>query len=212
LDGWYREAACTTPWNFASDTVTADRTLYAKWTSTAVYDTADFGGYPDGSYTVSNKDEWDAAWADISTGFGNEYVINVEGVISGNISVDLPALVILPVVSIRGSGEIYKDSGSGPALHVGATEKFILRGPTIRGYSGCTSPLVTVDMMGTFVMESGRITGGGAGGVELSTTGTFTINGSTGVHTSMVTGNSSFNVQKAFLGTINGTTGASAGW
>ncbi|QUY18707.1 InlB B-repeat-containing protein [Treponema vincentii] len=30
--GWYKESACTTPWNFATDTVTADITLYAKWT------------------------------------------------------------------------------------------------------------------------------------------------------------------------------------
>ena len=29
--GWYREAACTTAWNFDSDTVTANLTLYAKW-------------------------------------------------------------------------------------------------------------------------------------------------------------------------------------
>ncbi len=30
--GWYREADCTTAWNFTTDTVTADTTLYAKWT------------------------------------------------------------------------------------------------------------------------------------------------------------------------------------
>ena len=30
--GWYKEAAFTTPWNFGTDTVTADMTLYAKWT------------------------------------------------------------------------------------------------------------------------------------------------------------------------------------
>ena len=30
--GWFKEAACTTAWNFAVDTVTADITLYAKWT------------------------------------------------------------------------------------------------------------------------------------------------------------------------------------
>ncbi len=29
--GWYKEEAGTTPWNFAVDTVTADITLYAKW-------------------------------------------------------------------------------------------------------------------------------------------------------------------------------------
>lgn len=29
--GWYKEAACTTPWDFATDKVTGDITLYAKW-------------------------------------------------------------------------------------------------------------------------------------------------------------------------------------
>jgi uncharacterized repeat protein (TIGR02543 family) len=31
--GWYKEAACVTPWDFSTDTVTADITLYAKWTA-----------------------------------------------------------------------------------------------------------------------------------------------------------------------------------
>ena len=30
--GWYKEAACSTPWNNASDKVTENTTLYAKWT------------------------------------------------------------------------------------------------------------------------------------------------------------------------------------
>lgn len=30
--GWYKEAGCNNPWDFASDTVTANVTLYAKWT------------------------------------------------------------------------------------------------------------------------------------------------------------------------------------
>jgi uncharacterized repeat protein (TIGR02543 family) len=33
FDGWYKEQACTTAWIFASDTVTANITLYAKWSS-----------------------------------------------------------------------------------------------------------------------------------------------------------------------------------
>lgn len=32
--GWYKEAGCTNVWNFATDTVTTDTTLYAKWTKT----------------------------------------------------------------------------------------------------------------------------------------------------------------------------------
>jgi uncharacterized repeat protein (TIGR02543 family) len=31
--GWYKEANYTTPWNFPSDTVTADTILHAKWTA-----------------------------------------------------------------------------------------------------------------------------------------------------------------------------------
>lgn len=30
--GWYKEAACTNAWNFATDKVTQNTTLYAKWT------------------------------------------------------------------------------------------------------------------------------------------------------------------------------------
>jgi uncharacterized repeat protein (TIGR02543 family) len=30
--GWYKEAVCTNAWNFATDLVTANITLYAKWT------------------------------------------------------------------------------------------------------------------------------------------------------------------------------------
>ena len=32
FQGWYKEQACTTPWNFNTHTVSKDITLYAKWT------------------------------------------------------------------------------------------------------------------------------------------------------------------------------------
>lgn len=32
FDGWYKESSCTTEWNFSSDKVTENITLYAKWT------------------------------------------------------------------------------------------------------------------------------------------------------------------------------------
>lgn len=37
FDGWYKEASLTTPWNFATDTVTAQTTLYAKWVAIVTY-------------------------------------------------------------------------------------------------------------------------------------------------------------------------------
>ncbi|PKK98389.1 MAG: hypothetical protein CVV57_07765 [Tenericutes bacterium HGW-Tenericutes-2] len=33
FDGWYKEVGLTTPWNFTTDTVTSNSTLYAKWTA-----------------------------------------------------------------------------------------------------------------------------------------------------------------------------------
>lgn len=34
FEGWYKEQACTTEWDFANDTVTTDVDLYAKWNLT----------------------------------------------------------------------------------------------------------------------------------------------------------------------------------
>ena len=34
--GWYKDADCNQAWNFSKDVVTADMTLYAKWTKNAV--------------------------------------------------------------------------------------------------------------------------------------------------------------------------------
>jgi uncharacterized repeat protein (TIGR02543 family) len=40
FSGWYKESACVTAWNFASDTVTGDITLYANWTIDFAYTTS----------------------------------------------------------------------------------------------------------------------------------------------------------------------------
>lgn len=42
--GWYREAACVNPWNFDTDRVTEDVTLYAKW--------APKSSLPEGRYRI----------------------------------------------------------------------------------------------------------------------------------------------------------------
>ncbi|MHC6203963.1 InlB B-repeat-containing protein [Breznakiellaceae bacterium SP9] len=34
FDGWYKESACVNRWNFATDTVTGDTVIYAKWDTT----------------------------------------------------------------------------------------------------------------------------------------------------------------------------------
>jgi uncharacterized repeat protein (TIGR02543 family) len=50
FDGWYKEEGLTNAWNFASDTVTAATTLYAKWTPSTYTVTFNKNGGSDPSY------------------------------------------------------------------------------------------------------------------------------------------------------------------
>ena len=46
FDGWYKDEECTTPWNFGTDRITAETTLFAKWKEIYV------GEYEDVYYAV----------------------------------------------------------------------------------------------------------------------------------------------------------------
>ncbi|MDD3478212.1 MAG: DUF4886 domain-containing protein [Candidatus Izemoplasmatales bacterium] len=58
FDGWFKESSLSTPWNFATDTVTENVTLYAKWTPvsedtfTVTFNTN--GGSPVSTVQVAN--------------------------------------------------------------------------------------------------------------------------------------------------------------
>jgi uncharacterized repeat protein (TIGR02543 family) len=47
FEGWYRETDYTTRWNFATDTVVGDLTLYARWTVTVSFNANGGGGAPE---------------------------------------------------------------------------------------------------------------------------------------------------------------------
>jgi len=53
FEGWYREATLSDKWDFATDTVTANTTLYARWNGNPYIITYDANG-GSGSMTVSN--------------------------------------------------------------------------------------------------------------------------------------------------------------
>ena len=57
--GWYKEAECTNVWNFASDVITADRVLYAKWTpavaSVTVNSATTYYATIDDAFTAANS-------------------------------------------------------------------------------------------------------------------------------------------------------------
>ena len=70
--GWYREIACTTSWNFGSDTVAGDMTLYASWTPNTYTVTFDAqGGNPPSfaSKTVTYGSAYGALAADTRAGY-----------------------------------------------------------------------------------------------------------------------------------------------
>lgn len=75
--GWYKEAACTNAWNFASDTVTGDVTLYAKWTPkvfTVSYNANGHGTAPASEkVTYGNKAAKPADPTDTHYDFGGWY-------------------------------------------------------------------------------------------------------------------------------------------
>lgn len=54
--GWYKESACITPWNFTTDKVTGDITLYAKWISNPASDNTDSTDSTDNTDNTDNTD------------------------------------------------------------------------------------------------------------------------------------------------------------
>jgi uncharacterized repeat protein (TIGR02543 family) len=70
--GWYKEAGCTTAWDFASDTVTANTTLYAKWTAstyTVTFNANGHGTAPAALTGVTNGSTISAPTAPTASGY-----------------------------------------------------------------------------------------------------------------------------------------------
>ena len=73
--GWFQESACNNPWDFASDTVTANRTLYADWdarTYTVTFD-ARGGTTPSPANIIVTYDE---AYGTLATTSRSYYVFD----------------------------------------------------------------------------------------------------------------------------------------
>lgn len=53
--GWYKEKECKTPWDFATDTVTKDTTLYAQWKITIQFDSGKMTCWKEGGGDITYK-------------------------------------------------------------------------------------------------------------------------------------------------------------
>lgn len=101
--GWYKEADCKTAWDFAKDTVTANTTLYAKWTSASapggtdtadetlpsairyvpwVLDLKEYGNFANGKdYKLTDKPSWMGIRGNILSGVpqsANTYTFTID--------------------------------------------------------------------------------------------------------------------------------------
>ena len=114
FDGWYQDAACTKAWNFETDIVQSDITLYAKWlgigvdSDLAVQEIADV--YYNGKaqkpvVSVYDQDKLLKAGKDYQIKYYNNINANADGVRSKSGEFNDK----LPYVEITGKGN-YKDS------------------------------------------------------------------------------------------------------
>ena len=71
FDGWYKESGCTNAWNFSSDTVTANTTLYAKWTAlyTVTFNANGHGDAPAALTNIVSGSKITAPTAPTATGW-----------------------------------------------------------------------------------------------------------------------------------------------
>lgn len=69
--GWYKEAGCTNEWDFASDTTSTDKTLYAKWTANSYTVSYNNGGHGTAPSSDSATYDDDYTTASAITGVDN---------------------------------------------------------------------------------------------------------------------------------------------
>jgi len=116
--GWYKEAACITAWNFESDTVETDMTLYAKWdviTYTVTFDSC--GGSAVDSQTIESggKAARPAAPARTGHAFGGWYTgadyktaYNFDSAVTAPLTLCAKWRMILPDPPATGDGKQYQ--------------------------------------------------------------------------------------------------------
>ena len=80
LSGWYKESSCTNQWNFSSDVVTSNITLYAKWVTDPGYITG--SGTVNDPYVISSLAQWNRFASDSKYYVSGTYV-KLGGYISG---------------------------------------------------------------------------------------------------------------------------------
>jgi uncharacterized repeat protein (TIGR02543 family) len=205
--GWYTEAACTDLWDFDSDTVTGNTTLYAKWTPPETVPGANYNAkmrwlvenvQNGGDYII----EIDSDVSSIPLNFNKKYIritlkgIGEQRIISSGITIARgftlnleENLEIRGQIQINSGGNLILNSGVKVTGGVNVAGTFIRNGVNVVGTftmnggeisDNTTGFGVSVDSYATFTMNGGEISGNSSsngGGVSVAVDATFTMNG-----------------------------------
>lgn len=109
--GWYKEAACVNAWDFNTETVSGDVTLFAKWNDQyALRDTGPAGGlifYLNPSYATDGWRYLEAAPGDQSTGvqwYNGSYVLIDAWRTGGGDAIGTGQANTTAIVTVQGAG------------------------------------------------------------------------------------------------------------
>jgi uncharacterized repeat protein (TIGR02543 family) len=223
--GWYSDADCTDPCDYAA-TVSGPLTLYAKWLTESEMIAGEFGAsVPAGnvfevnnaSATAAGQPGWNNSWAKAraainSGGNGKNYVVKVTGnfQLADSSSSTFTPSNIKVLVYAPANKTISSSGDKGSLLNAGAKQTLILRSITLQGsvVSSTNAHLIMrpgtvvrgvgVSSGGTFTMSGGTISGNSASGVNVG--GTFTMSGGT------ISGNTASGVNVGGTFTMSGGT------
>ena len=165
FENWYDNENCTGSPVVFPYTVTANATLYAKWSN---------------HYYVSDSAGWDAAVAGIA---GSDYYI----FLNGSFSSATKTFANNGSLTIDGNGNTITLTGTGSLLRIGTGQTVTVKDVQLVGHGSSVqndTALVYVDG-GEFIMETGSLISGNTsstdsegGGVHIQS-GTFTMNSGT---------------------------------
>jgi hypothetical protein len=240
FDGWYAEAACSTPYNYGA-AVNGPITLYALWRTESDMIAGEFGAsVPVGNIfevnnnaaTASGQAGWDTSWVKArdainSGGGGKNYVVKVTGNFSlaGVSSATFVPSNIKILVYSPTDRKIISLSSDGSLFYADANQTLILRNVALQGKTSNAASLAYCnDANAHLVMRPGaeiKDNHGDGGGVRV-VGGTFTMSGGAisgnsaslggGVYVSSTYGGSGYGTFMMSGGTISGNTASGSSY
>ena len=178
FEGWYKEAECTNAWNFETDTVIADTTLYAKWIEITKYPiyvggvqvTSANAGNITGAATPTASYDADSntltlKGASINTGYDSAGIYYKNDDTYNN-----PLNIIL-----EGNNSIIGDGITTGIYGAGYYGSFTFSGDGSLNTSGTSSGILSY--YGSVKIDNGTINASGTGSSGISAKGSITING-----------------------------------